>query len=407
LDASGRGLVQASTARLRGRKMFVWGSTQGSRRWQEYLAAPGCAYLEIQAGLARTQLESLPMPPLAQWTWTEAYGLLEADAAAVHNTDWNAAWRAADAVLNERLPQAELDARDARFAAVTARAPDEVFFRGSGWGALERRRLAAQRAADRIPPELVFDNLGPDQEPWLALLEKRALPDRDWRGDPGQFMVQDEWRALLDRSLSSGGGNWLAWWHLGNARYEAQDRDGARAAWQESLKRQRTAWALRNLALTESPAAINRPPVFGQDPARPTAATVELMRQGWEAGPQTAALAIEYARMLLQATQYKELRRFARALPEDMRANERIQLLAARAALELGALRDVAPLFKREFATIREGEVSLTDLWFSYHERRLAKRDKCPLDEALRERVRREYPPPPRIDFRAGPEKKK
>ena len=37
-------------------------------------------YLEIQAGLARTQLEHLPMPARASWSWVEAYGLLQSDA---------------------------------------------------------------------------------------------------------------------------------------------------------------------------------------------------------------------------------------------------------------------------------------------------------------------------------------
>ena len=36
LDEAGRGLVHASTARMRGRKMFYWGMSQGGRRWQEY-----------------------------------------------------------------------------------------------------------------------------------------------------------------------------------------------------------------------------------------------------------------------------------------------------------------------------------------------------------------------------------
>ena len=52
LDGSGTGLVQTSTDRLQGRKLFMWGSGSGGRHWQEFLSAPGRAYLEIQAGLA-------------------------------------------------------------------------------------------------------------------------------------------------------------------------------------------------------------------------------------------------------------------------------------------------------------------------------------------------------------------
>ena len=79
LDGQGRGLVHASTARLCGRKMFAWGTSTGGMRWQEHTLDAGNTYLEIQAGLARTQIESVPMPAGARWEWTEAFGLLEAD----------------------------------------------------------------------------------------------------------------------------------------------------------------------------------------------------------------------------------------------------------------------------------------------------------------------------------------
>ena len=36
LDDEGRGLVQTSTPRLRGRKLFVWGMGSGGRHWQEF-----------------------------------------------------------------------------------------------------------------------------------------------------------------------------------------------------------------------------------------------------------------------------------------------------------------------------------------------------------------------------------
>ena len=63
LDGEGHGLVQTSTDLLRGRKLFLWGRGRGGRRWQEWLTEPGTGgYLEIQAGLARTQLEHIPMP---------------------------------------------------------------------------------------------------------------------------------------------------------------------------------------------------------------------------------------------------------------------------------------------------------------------------------------------------------
>ncbi|MDR2998518.1 MAG: DUF5107 domain-containing protein, partial [Microbacterium sp.] len=62
LDAAGGGLAHVSTAPLTGRKLFVWGDTTGGRRWCDWLGGETGDYFEIQAGLATTQYEHLPMP---------------------------------------------------------------------------------------------------------------------------------------------------------------------------------------------------------------------------------------------------------------------------------------------------------------------------------------------------------
>ena len=72
----------------------------------------------------------------------------------------------------------------------------------------------------------------------------------------------------------------------------------------------------------------------------------------------------------------------------------------------LGAIRtdvhseEVEALFAHDFATMRESEATLADLWFEYHERRIAAAEKIPRDAALAARVRRDLPPPKSIDFR-------
>ena len=88
LDGEGKGLIQTSTAVLRGRKLFLWGTGQGGTRWQEWLSGPNRNYLEVQAGLAPTQLEYALLPAQSELSWLEAYGLMEADPAVVHGSDW-------------------------------------------------------------------------------------------------------------------------------------------------------------------------------------------------------------------------------------------------------------------------------------------------------------------------------
>jgi tetratricopeptide (TPR) repeat protein len=390
LDENGEGIVHASTSKLRGRKMFVWGMNRGGRRWQEYLSEPGRAYIEIQAGLARTQLESVPMPAKMHWTWTEAFGLLQADPAKVHSSDWSEAWRSAESALNDVLPQEHLDNLHEELDKVTKRIPTEIIAVGSGWGALERLRIAVQGQEDRIPHELVFDKstISVDQLPWLNLLENGYLPERDTSQDPGQYMIQPEWRELLERSILSGkGDHWLSWLHLGVMHMEARDADRARAAWEESLSRNRNGWALRNLAILENRAGN-------------TEAWLNLLSEAWEVGPRIPHLAVECCNALASSERYEEMLHFVESLPKEIRNNERIRILEAKASIEVGNLDALDGFFDQEFATIREGEVTLTDLWFLLHERKLAAKEGLSVNEELRARVHREFPPPRHIDFR-------
>ena len=81
---------------------------------------------------------------------------------------------------------------------------------------------------------------------------------------------------------------------------------------------------------------------------------------------------------------------------------ERVKILTAKAALEAGDLDTVERILRSniEVANMREGEVVLTDLWFSLHEKRIAAAENVPINDALKERVRREFPPPENLDFR-------
>ena len=108
VQADGRGLVQTSTAQLRGRKLFLWGTAAGGRRWQEWLCGPGSRYLEIQAGLATTQLEHLRLEGSAEISWAEAYAPIEAAPEVVHGS-WPDALAEVAELVARAIPDEELD----------------------------------------------------------------------------------------------------------------------------------------------------------------------------------------------------------------------------------------------------------------------------------------------------------
>ncbi|MFD0638418.1 DUF5107 domain-containing protein [Catenulispora yoronensis] len=242
LDAAGTGLVQTSTDRLIGRKLFQWGVAAGGQRWQEWLSGPDAEYIEIQAGLARTQLEHLELPGGETWEWVEAYGLLEADAEGVHGT-WDEARAAVDEALERLIARKDLDGALVEAQGFGVGAPNETalpetLHRGSGWGALE---IAADELASDVSRP--FGSCGAEQQPWLDLLLTKRLPVLD--GDlPAPPVSGPKWRSLLEESA----GDWHSLYHLGLLRLGDDEHDAAREAWEHSLTDRPNPWALHGLA---------------------------------------------------------------------------------------------------------------------------------------------------------------
>ena len=401
LDGQGRGLIEASTPRLKYRKMFCWGSHAGGRHWQEFLSQPGQAYIEIQAGLAPTQVHGLVMPGRTAWDWTQVIGYLEADPAEAHSPDWERATQAVDAALKARIPPQALSSLEETYRS-RADIPSRVILQaGSGWGALELRRRQMDPAATPMPEAFVFPqtSLGPEQVKWLHLLEQGALPDAGLAEALGEWMTQPEWQSLLEHSLSKKRSrNSFALLHLGVMRLENRDEAGAASAWEESIQIRPSACAYRNLAVLRLR-------------QKQDAEALQLYAKAWQLAGQSEtllpALAVEYLHLLVEARQFQHGLEVLQSLPNRIQEMDRIQLLWAQIALELGLLEKVEQILGgddepgREFAVIQEGQTLLTDLWFELQARKISAQTGEPLSEKVRRRVKRELTPPRRIDFRS------
>jgi tetratricopeptide (TPR) repeat protein len=395
LDEYGCGFIEASTPRLKYRKLFCWGTHAGGRHWQEYLAQLGEAYLEIQAGLAPTQVHGLPMPAQTAWDWTQVFGYIESDPNAAHSPDWQTAWRSVDRSLRTKLPESNLLQLEQGCRSRADLPSEAILNGGSGWGALELRLRAQTPSAQPVPAAFAFpdETLGVEQKKWLALLEHGSLPEQPAGDLPGEWMVQPDWEALLAQSLKKDGGwNWYALLHLGVMRMERGDTSGAEAAWASSLALQPSAWAYRNLALLK----------LRQGDAQ---AAFRFYEQAWQAAAETstppAGLAVEFLQKLFEAGQFERGAQVYQSLPIALQDVERIQILRGQFALALDDLDAVEQVLEREYAAVREGETVLSDLWTEVHARREAARTGRVLDEDLRKSVRTLYPPPARIDFRS------
>lgn len=391
LDAEGKGLVHVSTDRLRGRKLFLWGTGSGGKRWQEWLSGSDATYLEIQAGLAPTQLEYALMPPRAEWEWLEAYGLMEADAQTVHGADWDAARADVDNRIEQMIPRADFDAELRRGDSWKDQPPTEILHRGSGWGALETLRRQAAGETPFAGNALDFGgSLGAQQQPWVTLLQTGAFPETIGDLPQAGTLVQPEWKALLEAAVANHpDSGWEAWLHLGTMRLHAGDNAGARTAWETSLARKRTAWALRNLAVLARQQEQNEQ-------------AADLYTEAYALQPDLIPLLVECGQAQISASRGADFLALVDQSGEAVRNNGRIHLLEVEAGLEVGDLERVGRLLSEGFEIVdyREGDEILTELWFRYHALRLAQAENLSVDETLMKRVRREHPLPALFDFR-------
>ena len=436
-DEDGTGQVQASTARLRGRTLNLWGAGPGSRHWQDWLtdprATPYGGYIEIQAGLVRTQLEHLPLPGHGEFTWLEAYGELSADPARAHASDWAVARREVESTLEAALPWATVEAAYAEWLDVADAPPAETVAIGSGWGALEVAR------GGYALPGTPFGacTLGPEQRPWLALLRDGTFPDAPPEDPPGPSLVASPWLELLDRAPST----WLTEYHHGVARWAHGDTEGASACWKRSLALADTPWANRNLAFADmiegrpSAAADRLVPALHQvlttrhaDTPTHAAARVAAVppdphahgaggaaADGTEAGggarvdgtwvTAVRALAREAADALLAAGRAGECLDVLGELPPETTARGRFRLIEARARTALGDADGARTIFDAGFEVedLHEGDEDVHDAWWALAELATSRDHPGLTGGELRAQARKDHPLPPRYNLHMRP----
>ena len=354
LDADGHGLVQTSTDVLRGRKLFVWGTGSGGRRWQEWLTEPGTGgYCEIQAGLARTQLEHVRLDPESEVSWLEAYGPLDAEA----DGEWSAVVEGAEARLEAVLPRADVDAAYTAWKPYADTEPGALLATGSGWGALEVLR------ADWKLPGTPFDEatLGEEQAPWVELLRSGVLPEPRRVRPPGETLVASHWRDMLETAPATP----LTEYHLGIAQWHAGDRAQAVRSWERALELAPSLWPLlRCLAVADQEAGNHE-----RAADRYNEAFADLCHERRDAGERwtaaTAALGREAVEALLRVRRTADARAVWEMLHPGTRERGRFLLLQAELLLAEGRRDDAWAVFAEGFevADLREGAESIGRLW--------------------------------------------
>ncbi|MGW3209881.1 DUF5107 domain-containing protein [Streptomyces sp. NPDC001135] len=354
LAADGHGLVQTSTDTLRGRKLFVWGHRPGGRRWQEWLTEPGTGgYCEIQAGLARTQLEHVRLDAESEVSWLEAYGPL----AASLDGEWTQAVQGAREQLESVLPRTRVEEAYAAWKPYADTEPAETLATGSGWGALEVLRADWKLPGTPFPAS----TLGAPQAPWRELLRTGALPEPRRVRPPGETLVAPHWRDMLETAPATPHTEY----HLGIAQWHAGDRAQAVRSWERALELAPSLWPLlRCLAVADQESGHHE-----RAAERYADAFDDLCRErrddgeAWTAA--VAALGRETLEALLRVRRTADARAVWDRLLPAVRRRGRFRLLEAELLLTEGRPEDARAVFDAGFevADLREAEETIGRLW--------------------------------------------
>lgn len=366
VDENGYGLCEFSTPLLKGRKLFVWGDSDGGRRWQNFLSGDRDtgSYDEIQCGLAFTQYENLPLPPQTAWEWMECYGPVQLSAAEAHG-DITEAQRAAERAVNDMMTEEEMQQllHETHGAAVTPAVKQLNF--GSGWGRLEQ--LRREHCGERPHcPHLNFGGTGKEQADWLNLLKSGTMGQHDASEIPVSYMYQPEWtQLLLCAAENKDRNNWYTNYQL--ALVYLREGDLLRAGIYAARSRRLSVNAWTEYLFSA---------IAGVKGDR--SGEVRALRRAYRLRSEDYSIAKEYFRVLDAAGRAAEIVRVYGDMCAALRERPRIRFYYIRALLRVGKAERAMQLLTEggglEIPDIREGEVSVTELWLDISEVLAAKK---------------------------------
>ena len=383
VDEHGVGMMQCSTRNLLGRKLFVWGDSHGGDNWKNFLSdGTNNGYVEIQAGLARTQLEHIPLEEGCVYTWAEAYGALEKPAEKLHG-DWQTAQDTVVEAMEEAFDH-NIDNVLNSMKIISATA-GEMIHMGSGWGCLEQLRRKAD--GEHKPLSYWYDfpesTITGAQMPWYNLLRCGRLDSADPLAVPDGYLVDNKWLLRMEKAMERPENqSWFGWMHLGLMRYANGDVRGAMWAFDSSLALEPSPWVLRNLAMIHGNEYDN----FKK--------AKEYMERSVQMEPNNRWLWIDMAVLCLKAGLYQYWVDLYFTIPENIRAEGRLKVYTAIALTHLGQLDEACAYLNHDLLVpdIKEDENLITEAWFALYGAIIAKKTGINNPDQLRKMVESEYP---------------
>lgn len=375
-NEEGKGLLQSSTAILKGRKLFVWGQHDGGRHWNDWLSDKAGPYVEIQAGLLKTQLEHFVMKANSTINWQERYSAFAISPDKAHGEFFEAV------ACAQKEVDKNVACKGEGLFDIVREGKIEQF--GSGWGAVENK-LRGERISNicLFPDESITD----EQKAWSDLIDGKALDFVDPDIPTPSYVVGEKWLELM---LAYPKNNWNYYNHLGVIYYALGDIDKAEESFTKSFTLTPNAWAYRNLA------QIKKNIKSEYDVA------LRLMQKAVEIKPDYTQLIVEYAYACMSASAYGRFVSTCEKLPQKQKENGRVRMLLGACLNKIGDTEGAIAIINKDLVVddIKEGEYALSAIWTDVYAQKIAKEENVDAKTLTAEEVLARYPLPIQLDYR-------
>ncbi len=364
----GYAYAEASTPVLGYRKMFCWGHSDGGKHWQDYLSVNGDRYLEVQSGIAPTQLHTGTIGPMGCIRWTQGFCSLNLDGPLVHNSGYSGAATLVEKHVADKVSPETLETMHGTFESVQNVKSGQLLCTGSSWGYLEKAISRRSESPFHVPPALDIDPLPEDSQwaQWQNLLQTGSFSGDKIPETPGSFVLGSPWLETLQKAQKKTN-DWLTPYHMGVMYFEETKIDKALVSWQESIMRKPTRWAYRNLAIAHW--YLNN---IGEADA--------LFQQALQLPPRDFPLYREYTTFLIENKRYEQGWQVLSEL-WDQNPQNISGLLLENAAILAYHQQEYAllhQLLTMEPKHMREGSTVLVDLWLDAQSRGIEPFDRDP-----------------------------
>lgn len=385
LEKDGIGLLQFSTPELIGRKLFLWGQSQGGRNWSTWLAGEPVPYVEIQAGLARTQYEHIVMKANSIMSWVEGYTAAVCEPGAVHK-NYPSAIQAVEHFLKGVMPTEE--EMHEKFAGQQVVSIEQY---GSAWGYIENC-LRKRQGASLISTRLTFpeDAVKAEERIWLDFLQTGTMKEESLEHPPISFYTDPYLLSLFEEQIARGEANAYMYLQYGTVLYANEKVAEAYDAFAISSELHPNAWAYRNLSMIEQ-----------NEYDHPKEALV-YMEEAIALNHTYRGLMVNCAQVMLHAKAYDRWLKVFRSLGRELKADSRLQLYKAIALIELERYEEAAEIINPDFllCDIKEGEVSISHIWKRLYSKLVQKECGETDEQKLQALCVAKYPLPAHLDFR-------